>query len=308
MNTEKGNRNGAVTTKTYRVARHCFSITLPQECLAKNGWLMAAYRPFETESGEPLFRLEVQETAEVAIPATFTEETRQTEDGQTIVSGHLADGRKAIVYQWQQETACMESDADYRIATLHATANRLQHAIDNTLMLLYAFTTATRSTLLFHASTVVWQDKAFMFLGTSGTGKSTHSRLWLETVSGTHLLNDDNPVVRMDSNGTPVVYGTPWSGKTPCYLNEHYALGGLVKLHQAPVNHIRRANLMEAYIAVTESVSGKRWERTIADGLHSSTEALLKGCGVFMLDCLPDHEAARICCDVVAERGKGETR
>ncbi len=281
--------------KTYRVAGHCFAVALPSAALTEQEQLMAAYRPFETEAAEPLFRLEVQEVETVDIPDTFTEDTRQSEDGQTIVSGNMADGHKAIVYRWGSETAFMESTADYRTAVLYATAHRLQHAIDNTLMLLFAFTTATRATLLFHASTVVWQDRAFLFLGVSGTGKSTHSRLWLKAIDGTRLLNDDNPVVRIDDEGQPVVYGSPWSGKTPCYKNEHYPLGALVRLYQAASNRIRPANLMEAYVAVTESVSGKRWEKAIADGLHRSTEALLKGSNVYILHCLPDEEAARVC-------------
>lgn len=292
-------------TKTYRVADHCFAVTLPSAALTANERLMAAYRPFETEAQEPLFRLAVHEVEAVDLPDAFTEDTRQSEDGQTIVSGNMTDGHKAIAYHWGSETAFMESTADYRSATLYVTAHRLQHAIDNTLMLLYAFTTATRATLLFHASAVVWQDRAFLFLGVSGTGKSTHSRLWLETIGGTWLLNDDNPVVRISDEGVPVVYGSPWSGKTPCYKNEHYPLGALVRLHQAPSNHIRPASLMEAYVAVTESVSGKRWENAIADGLHASTEALLKGCRVFMLHCLPDTAAARVCWHCVTGQERG---
>ncbi len=295
------------TTKTYQVAGHCFSVTLPSAALAANERLMAAYCPFETEVAEPLFHLEVQEVEAVMIPDTFTEETRQSEDGQTIISGLLANGHKAIVYHWGRETAFVESTADYQTATLQTTASRLQHAIDNTLMLLFAFTTATHATLLFHASTVVWQDKAFLFLGVSGTGKSTHSRLWLETIDDTHLLNDDNPVVRIDNEGTPIVYGSPWSGKTPCYKNEQYPLGALVKLYQAASNRIRPANLMEAYIAVTESVSGKRWEKAIADGLHHSTEAILKHRNVFILHCLPDKEAAQVCWHCVTGQEKGGT-
>ena len=56
-----------------------------------------------------------------------------------------------------------------------------------------------------------------MLLGKSGTGKSTHSRLWLKYIPDTKLLNDDNPAVRIMDNNTIMIYGTPWSGKTPCY-------------------------------------------------------------------------------------------
>ena len=48
-----------------------------------------------------------------------------------------------------------------------------------------------------------------MFLGKSGTGKSTHARMWLKYIQGTDLVNDDNPVVRVANDGTAVVYGSP---------------------------------------------------------------------------------------------------
>ncbi len=58
------------------------------------------------------------------------------------------------------------------------------------------------------------RQEAVMFLGESGTGKSTHSRMWLENIEGSTLLNDDAPAVRISADGT-TAYGTPWSGKTP---------------------------------------------------------------------------------------------
>ena len=291
--------------KSYRVAGHLFAVSIPSEWAKTHERLMVAYRPFETEAEEePLFHLAVRPTAELTLPADFAEETRQTEEGQTIVSGKVGDG-KAIVYYWGGQMALVTSTGDYRTATLHTTGFRLQNAIDNTLMLLFAFATAPLATLLFHSSTVVWQEKGYMFLGTSGTGKSTHSQLWLKNIAGTHLLNDDNPVVRVNEAGTPIVYGSPWSGKTPCYKNEQYPVGAIVKLRQAPANTIRRAGTLDACAAITESVSGKRWEKSIADGLFATTEAVLTGCRTYQLDCLPDDDAANTCWSCVAAHGEG---
>ncbi len=286
--------------KIYQVAGHVFSVNLETSVAEKHETLMAAYRPFEIEKGSDLFSLDVQVLDEIEIPASFAEETRQEEEGQVIVSGCLDSGEKVIVYKWGREQAILVSSSDYHQAVLKTRMTRLQHAIDNSLMLLFAFSTAHLATLLFHSSTVVWQGKGYMFLGVSGTGKSTHSRLWLKNIEGCHLLNDDNPVVRIGEDGTPVVYGSPWSGKTPCYKKEQYPVGAIVKLRQYPENKIRKASVIDAYVAITESISGKRWEKTIADGLHASVEAVLKACPVFMLDCLPDDEAAKVCWQMVA--------
>ncbi len=303
IQTENTIHDDSFTSRTYRVAGHLFAVRIPSAILAAIENMMVTYRPFEVEEAStPLFQLDICLDKDVTIPEDFSEETRQTEDGQTIVSGNLGGGKKAIVYLWGELKAFVECSGDYHAATLHTTGARMQNAIDNTLMLLFAFTTAQLKTLLFHSSTVVWQGRGYMFLGVSGTGKSTHSRLWLKNIPDTHLLNDDNPVVRINEEGTPIVYGSPWSGKTPCYMNEQYPVGAIVKLHQAPKNEIRQAGILDGYVAITESVSGKRWEKAIADGLHATAEAVLKGCKVFLLDCLPDDDAAAVCWGMVADK------
>ena len=66
-----------------------------------------------------------------------------------------------------------------------------------------------------HSSVNVKDGKALLCLGESGTGKSTHTRLWRENIEGSWLLNDDSPIIRM-VEGKSVAFGSPWSGKTPC--------------------------------------------------------------------------------------------
>jgi hypothetical protein len=167
--------------------------------------------------------------------------------------------------------------------------------INNALMVMYALATADKRTALFHSSVVSYEGKAYMFLGTSGTGKSTHSRLWMKYIEGTELVNDDNPVVRVLDDGSIRVYGSPWSGKTPCYRNVSYPVGAIVQLSQAPENVIRRQRPIEAYAALMASISGKRWDSRLAEGLHETENLLVKGVAVWHLDCLPDEGAAQLC-------------
>lgn len=80
----------------------------------------------------------------------------------------------------------------------------------------YGVMTVPYQTVAIHTSTIVCRGKAVLFLGESGTGKSTHTRLWRENIEEATLLNDDSPIVRI-TDGQPWVWGSPWSGKTPCY-------------------------------------------------------------------------------------------
>lgn len=170
---------------------------------------------------------------------------------------------------------------------------------NNALMMMYTFITSDKQTTLFHSSVVSYQGKAYMFLGRSGTGKSTHSQLWLKHIEGTELVNDDNPVVRI-IDGEARVYGSPWSGKTPCYRNVDYPIGGIVKLKQAPFNEIRRMKAVEAYVALAMSISGMRWNTKMGDGLHHTENLLTATVPVWHLSCLPDQNAAELCQTTIA--------
>ena len=66
--------------------------------------------------------------------------------------------------------------------------------------------------IMLHSSCVVVDDGAYLFTARSGTGKSTHTNLWLEKFGDrAYILNDDKPALRLE-NGTWFAYGTPWSG------------------------------------------------------------------------------------------------
>ena len=230
----------------------------------------------------------------------YTEEMRQEDEGQTIICGHTAAGEAVFEFIWFGETAgWLVCSDDYSMGRLITTGRHEKMAIDNALMIMFALATADKGTVLFHAAAVSYEGRGYMFLGPSGTGKSTHASLWQRYIAGTALVNDDNPVVRIDEDGTATVYGSPWSGKTPCYRNVSYPLSGIVVLSQAPYNKIQRLSGIYAYAALVESISGKRWDERIADGLHQTENALASSVPVWHLECLPDEAAAHLCCSNV---------
>jgi hypothetical protein len=145
-----------------------------------------------------------------------------------------------------------------------------------------------------HASVIMKEGKGYAFLGTSGTGKSTHSRLWLQHIEGTELLNDDNPAVRILPDGQIKVYGTPWSGKTPCYKNQQAELGAFVQLKQAPYNRFSFLKGIQAYMVLLSSCSSLKWNTEYYNALGKTIEQLANQIPVGFLQCLPNEEAARL--------------
>ena len=272
---------------------------------------MTNYEPFRTDKADntdALFSL----TVIPGEPVSYIEEWRQDEErlrvgdrrsgmGQDTICGYTEDGNPVFEFRFSGKTAgWLVCTPGYREGTLHLSGFQAKAALDNSLMIQFSMASATQDTVLFHAAAVSLDGKGYMFLGRSGTGKSTHARLWLQNIPGTELMNDDNPAVRVKSDGTAVVYGTPWSGKTPCYRNISATLGGIVLLSQAPYNKITRLTGIGAYAAVVPSISGKRWDSRIADGLHETENALASNIPVWHLDCLPDADAAHLCKDTIA--------
>ena len=291
--------------KFYCVAGHLFGVEGGESIFLQ----MMNYAPFEVDAvsakASAVFSLSV--VSEAGVPE-YVEETRQDEEGDVIVCGRTAAGEPVFDFSlFGKKAGVLVCAPGYGSAVLHLCGGdeRLSRfALNNSLMVLYALATARLGTALFHAAIVTYGGRGYMFLGKSGTGKSTHARLWLKHNAGSDLLNDDNPVVRIwtapDGTRTVRVYGSPWSGKTPCYRNEDAEIGGIVLLEQAPFNKIRRLRGVEAYAALVTSISGARWDRAVADGLHATENGLAMGVPVWFLQCLPDEAAAKVCVEAIA--------
>ncbi len=145
-----------------------------------------------------------------------------------------------------------------------------------------------------HSSNIVVDQKAVIFLGESGTGKSTHTRLWRENIEGATLLNDDSPILRV-MDGVVYAYGSPWSGKTPCYKNERYELAGIVRLSQAPENKMRRLSVLESFSALYPSCPPAfAGSETLSGEICTTISAILSQVPVWHLSCLPDGDAAQL--------------
>ena len=280
----------------YRVATHVFGIEADEKYLA----LLTNYAPFEIapEEAAPLFNIHVHEEP---LPTSegwshvYTD--RSDEDMPRIEMYERPDAWLfAVSVLRESEIECvMECAKDWKDVQLYMKPRSVRFAIDNTAMLVYAFSTADKSTLLFHSSVTVRDGKGYMFLGHSGTGKSTHSQQWKAAFEDATLLNDDNPAVKISEDGEVRVYGTPWSGKTPCYKNDSAKVAALVQLAQAPQNKIERMKMTKAYPFILASVSGMKIMPETMDRIYESIARLLELIPVYHLECLPNPDAARLC-------------
>lgn len=163
----------------------------------------------------------------------------------------------------------------------------------------YGLVTLPHQTIAIHTSVIQYKERTVLFLGESGTGKSTHTRLWREHIEGAVLLNDDSPILRI-VDGEVRMFGSPWSGKTPCYKQENYPLAACVRLSQAPYNKIQRLNIPQAYGALHPSCPPDfAYDSALYDYIGGTIGEVLSKVPIYHLACLPDADAARLSCSTV---------
>lgn len=288
----------------YDVAGHLFEVLLPDSIEA--GKYLSAYLPFVTErTDSPLFSLRVEYVDDLkTVDPGIKKECLNDEAPYFWIFDKDGKYNFGFSYSKSRPECILIPSADFRESVVYIPSSMLESvtdfALSNSMMLLYTFCTSPYETLMVHASVIRHNGGGYMFLGRSGTGKSTHSRLWLNHIDDAVLLNDDNPVIRV-VDGEAVVYGTPWSGKTPCYKNESVPLKAIVRLSQAPYNKITRNIPLKAYASLMPACSCMRWERASTDALHRTVEKVITKVRCWHLECLPDADAAYTCHKAVTE-------
>lgn len=174
--------------------------------------------------------------------------------------------------------------------------SKAAHFLSHSLMVAFMIAAMRHSTLIMHASCVVLDGKAYLFQGKSGTGKSTHSRMWLENVPGSELLNDDNPLIALQPDGMPRVYGSPWSGKTDCYRNASAPVGAFVRIVRADRNELCRLSSWQAYASLATSLPLLPFLNDEFKGLRRrAIECLVATVPCCKMLCQPNPAAAQAC-------------
>lgn len=281
----------------YSVAGHVFSVTADESVFAH----MMNYVPFAQDgvAQKTVFDLVV---ADVPMSEKRTHVYTDTTEADMprIEIYRVGTNWLFLVAPTPKAEICMRLliSSDFHDARLQILSDS-RFCIDNACMILYACSTAHLHTLTMHAAVVVRNERGFVFLGKSGTGKSTHAQMWLQAFEDAWLLNDDNPVLRLLDNGEVRIYGSPWSGKTPCYIARDVPVGAIVQLAQAPHNEIHTLRLPQAYASMLPSVSGLKIEPATMDALFDTISRVIQSVPVLQLDCLPNPDSARLCAQMV---------
>ncbi len=148
-------------------------------------------------------------------------------------------------------------------------------------------------TMMFHGSAIAVDGEAYLFAAVSGTGKSTHTRLWREKFGErAFMVNDDKPFLRIQ-NGAVTVFGSPWDGKHRLSRNTSVPLKALCLLERNKENRIERVGARECYPLFLQQVYRPFDPAAMAKTL-SLLDTLLETAPLYRLGCNMEPEAANV--------------
>lgn len=143
---------------------------------------------------------------------------------------------------------------------------------------------------VFHSSALAVNDKAYLFTAKSGTGKTTHTGLWLKNIKGSYVINGDKPVLRIIDK-KPFVCGTPWMGKEKLGCNKIVPLHAVCLLSRGESNIIKRVEFSDIFPLLI----GQAYRPPNGALIRKTAELLeevSRSVSFFELSCNMENEAA----------------
>lgn len=143
-----------------------------------------------------------------------------------------------------------------------------------------------------HSSSISYKDNGIIFSAPSGTGKSTHTRLWQKNYEGTKIINDDMPVLRV-IDGKFHLCGVPWSGKTERNINENVPLKAVVFLERGEKNEIEEISVAESVFLLLKQTTMPPYKE-LAKEVMNNVKNLVENIPFYRLKCTISDEAPKV--------------
>lgn len=189
--------------------------------------------------------------------------------------------------------ARLKKDASFFcIYCIPSEKGSLQDVLFHVLRLGFLYLAQQRGMTVLHSASLLYKNKAYLFSGPSGTGKSTHTRLWQEAF-GTPLLNGDLNLLSFSEN-TPVVHGIPWCGTSGISTTSSHPLGGIVFLKQDTSDFVEELTPDEQILSLTNRMITPSWTPALFEKNLFFAERLASRTHLCRLHCTPTNHAAKV--------------
>lgn len=155
--------------------------------------------------------------------------------------------------------------------------------------IIYYYGLSSKKNLLLHASGIHFNDKGFVFTGMSGVGKTTISRLWID--SGGEIINDDRLIIDVNTNNGIAMYNSPMAYPQE---NNSSPLHAAFLLKQAKTNYLKQLPKSLAYAKLTSLCIQHDHDKILINNMMESLQVLINKIPVYELGFLP-HKSAVEC-------------
>jgi len=163
----------------------------------------------------------------------------------------------------------------------------------------------SRGGISVHASCVKYADKALLFIGPSGTGKSTQAEFWMRSL-GAALISGDRPHLRILPDGIRA-YGVPWDGKEQQFTQDSAPVAAIVEVRQARENRIRVLSPEQAFRLLIKQTFIPMWDDQAKFSAIRSIRDIANRVPFYRLFCNLDDEAVSLLESAVFQQNKEKT-
>ncbi|MDL2302612.1 hypothetical protein LJC58_09730 [Lachnospiraceae bacterium OttesenSCG-928-D06] len=157
---------------------------------------------------------------------------------------------------------------------------------------MYSYGMIYHNALMLHGVVMEYEGKGYIISAASGTGKSTHARMWRNHENAL-ILNGDKALVRYE-NGSWFAYGAPWYGTSGECINRKVPLAALVMLDRGEHNEICKENTLWKISRLLERIYAPTFDVRTFETAMNTVESLVAGIPVIHLKCLPDLDSVAL--------------
>ncbi len=157
---------------------------------------------------------------------------------------------------------------------------------------IFSYFTITEGGVVLHGVLIEYNGKGVIISAPSGTGKTTHARMWRDTQRAL-IINGDRALCRK-VDGKWTGFGMPWCGTSGEYINRSIQINAIVVLEQAKENSVEKLDTLQAFNHMIPNITAPTWEKNLLNKAMDYLEDIVNEVPVYKLNCTPDIEAVEV--------------